>query len=54
MPTARDIALIFLSLEALVMALLPLSSSRVWPMASTGLHRLARVYLRKACSGCNA
>lgn len=51
MPTARDIALIFLSLEALVMALLPLVIISALAYGVYRLHRLARVYLRKAQLG---
>ena len=47
MPTARDIALVFLSLEALVMALVPLAIVSGLAYGIYRLHRLARVYLRK-------
>jgi predicted RND superfamily exporter protein len=48
MPTARDIALIFLSLQALVIALVPLAIFSGLAYGVYRLHRLAQVYLRKA------
>jgi type II secretory pathway component PulK len=48
MPTARDIALIFLSLEALVVALVPLAILSALAYGVYRLHRLARIYLQKA------
>lgn len=47
MPTARDIALIFLSLEALVVALVPLAIISGLAYGVFRLQRLARVYLQK-------
>jgi hypothetical protein len=47
MPTARDIALIFLSLEALVIALVPLAIAVGLAYGTYRLHRLVRVFLRK-------
>ncbi len=47
MPTARDIALVFLSLEALVIALVPLAIISGLAYGVYRLHRLARVLLRK-------
>ncbi|HOT90597.1 MAG TPA: hypothetical protein PLJ78_06080 [Anaerolineae bacterium] len=46
MGTARDIALIFLSLEALVMALIPLALFSGLAYGVYRLHKLARQYLR--------
>jgi len=48
MGTARDIALIFLSLEALVMALIPMALIFGLAYGVYRLTGLARVYLRKA------
>mgnify|MGYP006309621459 CR=1 FL=1 len=48
MGTARDIALIFLSLEALVMALIPLVLIGGLAYGVYRLHRLTKVYLQKA------
>ncbi len=48
MPTARDIALIFLSLEALVVALVPLVILSGLAYGVYRLHRLAKTYLQKA------
>ncbi len=48
MPTARDIALIFLSLEALVIALVPLVIFSGLAYGVYRLHRLAKTYLQKA------
>jgi hypothetical protein len=48
MPTARDIALIFLSLEALVIALIPLALVSGLAYGVYRLHKLAKVGLRKA------
>lgn len=48
MPTARDIALIFLSLEALVIALIPLALLSGLAYGVYMLHKLAKVYLQKA------
>lgn len=51
MPTARDIALIFLSLDGLVMALVPLALISGLAYGVYRLHRVAKVYLRKAQLG---
>ena len=48
MGTARDIALIFLSLDALVIALVPLVLFVGLAYGVFRLHRLAKVYLQKA------
>ena len=48
MPTARDIALIFLSLEALVIALVPLAIFSGLAYGVYRLHRLAKTGLQKA------
>jgi hypothetical protein len=48
MPTARDIALIFLSLEALVIALIPLALLSGLAYGVYLLHGLVKVYLQKA------
>jgi hypothetical protein len=48
MGTARDIALVFLSLEALVMALVPMVIIFGLAYGAYRLAGLARVYLRKA------
>jgi hypothetical protein len=48
MPTARDIALILLSLQALVIALVPLAILSALAYGVYRLHVLARTYLRKA------
>ena len=48
MPTARDIALIFLSLEALVIALVPLAILSALAYGVYRLVGLTRCYLRKA------
>ncbi|MGC9522524.1 MAG: hypothetical protein ACP5HG_11670 [Anaerolineae bacterium] len=48
MGTARDIALIFLSLEALVIALIPLAILSGLAYGVYRLHRLVRDYLRLA------
>jgi hypothetical protein len=48
MGTARDIALIFLGLEALVIALVPLAILSGLAYGVYRLHRLAREYLRLA------
>ncbi len=47
MPTARDIALIFLSLEALLVAMVPLAIISGLAYGVYRLQRLARVYLQK-------
>jgi hypothetical protein len=48
MPTARDIALIFLSLEAMVIALVPLVILSALAYGVFRLTQLVRVYLQKA------
>ncbi len=48
MDVARDIALVFLSLEALVIALIPLALLSGLAYGVYRLQRIARVYLRKA------
>ncbi|MGC9349800.1 MAG: hypothetical protein ACP5JG_16800 [Anaerolineae bacterium] len=48
MGTARDIALIFLSLEALVVALIPLVLIGGLAYGVYRLHRVTKVYLQKA------
>ncbi len=48
MPTARDIALIFLSLEALVISLVPLAILSALVYGVFRLTQLVRIYLRKA------
>ncbi len=48
MGTARDIALVFLSMEALVIALIPLAILSGLAYGIYRLHRLVRDYLRLA------